>query len=255
MNSGAIIENSNISLGWIETMDKLLERGVESLNPLIVSFDICQEDGLENQRVRNFLDHALMENDKPACGTTANTIFPNSLWNKDDARSELYKRYIDILPRLKKVPLNRYGLYFERLINYGTHISNDKYPVNQLEHTINVYRGNSSIRRTALQASIFDPGNDHTTTPRRGFPCLQHVLFTPNTKMGELTITGLYVTQYIFDRAYGNYLGLYYLGCFMAHEMNLRLSKVCCFANQAKLGNISKRDSIAVIQQIKALLD
>jgi hypothetical protein len=41
--------------------------------------------------------------------------------------------------------------------------------------------------------------------------------------------------QYLFERAYGNYLGLARLGEFMAHEMGLRLERVVCFSAVAKL--------------------
>jgi len=41
--------------------------------------------------------------------------------------------------------------------------------------------------------------------------------------------------QYLFQRAYGNYLGLARLGEFMAKEMKLRLERVVCFAGIAQL--------------------
>jgi len=41
--------------------------------------------------------------------------------------------------------------------------------------------------------------------------------------------------QYLFERAYGNYLGLKRLGEFMAHEMSLRLERVICIAAVGKL--------------------
>jgi hypothetical protein len=41
--------------------------------------------------------------------------------------------------------------------------------------------------------------------------------------------------QYLFERAYGNYLGLVRLGRFMAHEMGLQLERVVCMAAVAKL--------------------
>ncbi len=41
--------------------------------------------------------------------------------------------------------------------------------------------------------------------------------------------------QYLFERAYGNYLGLKRLGDFMAHEMSLTLERVVCIAAVGKL--------------------
>ena len=126
---------------------------------------------------------------------------------------------------------NKYGLYFERLIGFGCD-KEGKQGVNQLEHILSTWkRGNH--RRTALQASLFDPRKDHTHQQRRGFPCLQHVSFSP-TNTGGLAVTGFYATQYVVERAYGNYLGLCRLGEFMAHEMGLKLDRMTCIATPGK---------------------
>ena len=93
--------------------------------------------------------------------------------------------------------------------------------------------------RSALQAAIFDPTKDHTNQRMRGFPCLQQVAFAPQGADG-LMVTGLYATQYIFERAYGNYLGLCRLGRFMAQEMGKQLTQVTCVASPAKGGDKTK---------------
>ena len=48
------------------------------------------------------------------------------------------------------------------------------------------------------------------------------------------------MTQYMFERAYGNYLGLCNLGRFMAHEMGLKLDSMTCIATPAVRGPIPK---------------
>ena len=80
-----------------------------------------------------------------------------------------------------------------------------------------------------MQAGLFDPHKDHTHQPMRGFPCLQQVSFARCGNTG-LSITGYYATQYVVERAYGNYLGLCRLGRFMAHEMGLRFERMVCIA-------------------------
>lgn len=62
------------------------------------------------------------------------------------------------------------------------------------------------------------------------------------------TATGLvtnafYATQQIFDKAYGNYLGLAQLGAFMAHEMGMPLARLNIVVGIAKLERITKTDS------------
>ena len=171
---------------------------------------------------------------KPPCQTVANTIFPSSLWNRSIDRVVFFERYQKILPRIQKDRANRYGVYFERLIAFGNREKNE--PVNQLEHIIQTYQGGNH-RHSALQAAIFNPYRDHSNSRQRGFPCLQQIAFDTDYQNKHLTVTGFYAKQYIFDKAYGNYLGLCALGEFMAHEMGLELKQVICIASVANLGN------------------
>ena len=145
---------------------------------------------------------------------------------------------------------NRNGVYFQRLIAFG-HELNMQDGVNQLEHVIQTWSGGNH-RRSALQAAVFDPRKDHTNQRQRGFPCLQQVAFA---RIGDngLAVTGFYATQYMFERAYGNYLGLCRLGHFMAHEMGLRLSQVVCIATPA-MRYRAKGDLAGLAQQVKAAL-
>lgn len=122
-------------------------------------------------------------------------------------------------------------------------------PKNQLDHVIRTRQG-GNLRRSALQVAIMDPGRDQTNQRQRGFPCLQHVIFTPVAGSG-LAVTGIYGTQYITEKGYGNYLGLYNLGRFMAHEMGLHLTKMTCFAATAKLsGGLHKKDLVALHESL-----
>ncbi len=100
-----------------------------------------------------------------------------------------------------------------------------------------------------FQASIFDPGRDHVRQAQLPFPCLQHVNFVPQ---GEtLTLNAFYATQQIFNKAYGNYLGLCRLGNFMANEMGLTFSRMNCFIGVAKLDNITKTsDTLALVIEV-----
>ena len=181
---------------------------------MVVIKDIGGEGPEEIPEIRSALDDLLGQDGKGlSCSTVANTIFP-SIWNDNVERKKLYDRYERSLPRLRKDRRNNNGLYFQRLISYGE----DGKPgtsVNQLEHIIQTWhKGNH--RRTALQAGLFNPYKDHTDQRQRGFPCLRQVAFAP-ARDGRLGVTGFYATQYVVERAYGNYLGLCRLGRFMAH--------------------------------------
>lgn len=57
-------------------------------------------------------------------------------------------------------------------------------------------------------------------------------------------MNAFYATQYIFAKAYGNYLGLAQLGAFMAREMGLRLARLNVTVGVAKLAGVSKSDAV-----------
>ncbi len=229
------ILDQNLSFVWSEAFRRCMERGVYELQPLTLSVTGF-EDNLppEHREIRNAVDISLSQHGKFSISTTANTIFPISLWNPELTIKELGARYENILPSLKKMTAqNRNGTYFERLISYGPHKSN------QLEKLINIYRSGTH-RRSALQLAIYDPRLDQTNQRRRGFPCLQQIAFMPNEQDGTLMVHGFYATQYVFDRAYGNLVGLSHLGHFVAHELGLKLAGVTATAAVATLGDVSK---------------
>jgi hypothetical protein len=180
--------------------------------------------------------------------TTANLIFPESLWLRHRAlgRGAFFARYLGLLPRLmKRDARNHKGTYFSRLICYGPK------KLNQLAHVLDAWDAGTH-RRSALQTVIFDPAEDHTRQPFLGFPCLDYVTFTPDTKDKTLSVTAMYAEQYLFERGYGNYLGLCRLGRFVAEHMNLRFAQLTCVASCAKLGEtLSKRDAQAIAERIR----
>ena len=244
-----LIVEDNLSVAWGKAFLKVFHAG--EIAPLMVIIN-----GLDNAEppeipaIRDALDLALKANGKgTSCHESANTIFPNSLWNPDTDRHDLYRRYLKIYPHIRKYPRNRNGVYFQRFIafDYDDKVHKVQNNVNQLDHIIETWNGGNH-RRSALQAAVFDPLRDHTNQPQRGFPCLQQVAFTPIGS--SLSVTGFYATQYIFERAYGNYLGLCRLGRFMAHEMGLRLSQIICIATRAVYYG-AKRDLERLDQQVK----
>lgn len=247
MSSGPmIVEDSNLSYAWARAILRVMDRGVEEIMPLVATVHITSSDGpIEDMRIRQGLDSALADHGEDDCRAVANTIFPESLWNPARPRSDLYRRYELLLPGLqRKYQENRNGLYFQRMIAFdGTN------PVNQLEHVIMTYlQGNH--RRSALQLSLFDPHTDHTNQRQRGFPCLQYVTFAPFGQ-DELAVTGFYALQYLFTKAYGNYLGLCRLGRFVAHELNLRFTRMTCVAAVAKRA-VPKKDMRTLAEIIEA---
>ena len=230
------VNETNLSIAWAKALDAVLQPGLRGLAPLVVNVSGLEEDQPpEVAAIRNLLDTALRQRGLGDCHTVANTIFPLNLWKRSANRQGLYDRYLAILPRVKRRnAANRYGLYFERMIRFGSGPKDG----NQLEHLIDIWQAN--VRRpTAFQVNIFNPARDHTRQRLRGFPCLQHVCFTPLDR-GKLAVMAVYPSQYVFERAYGNYLGLVWLGKFLADELDLDLTQLTCTVGIALPGEATK---------------
>lgn len=256
MNNGIFVSNKhNLSLAWADVFLQLMDRGVSELTPKIITVkDFNDQDADENIALRQLLDKHLINAKYHSCETVAGTIFPVSLWNPDLPNNAqlLFERYGKIWPRVQKGDHeNKLGVYFHRMTAYHPKNSSSP-PVNQLQHVIDTYN-TGTHRRSALQAAIFDPTRDHSKSRLQGFPCLQQVGFA---KIGDdgLAVTAFYPMQYIFERAYGNYLGLCRLGKFMAAQMGLRMVQMTCVAGVAKLGE-KKTDLKRLADDVRALIN
>lgn len=244
------IEETDISTAWAKALLDILAPGVTEISPLVVTVTLNGSAAFERSDIRVLLDECIdgfrrsgdqeLMKVQPV-NTVANTVFPSSFWNRNAEKNAelLFERFERAWPRLQKCTHNRRGSYFRRMTSFRPKAEGDT-PVNQLKHVIETYRNRDNHRRSALQASIFDPALDHNHSNRgMGFPCLHQVSFAPIATNG-LAITGFYATQYIVDRAYGNYLGLCRLGEFMAQQLGLKLAKMICIASVAQRGRPNK---------------
>lgn len=243
-------DNLNLSVAWAKAFLAAIEPRKTDLSPLLIrvndfSDNLIQEDAA----IRRSVDKQLKQLSEQSCHTVANTIFPISLWNPKQCRQNLYDRYEHILPLIKKsCAANRYGVYFERLIAFSPKSEKS----NQLEHILRTFCEKKNHRKSALQASIFDPLRDHTDQPIRGFPCLQQIIFTPMDN-DRLAITGIYAKQYLFAKAYGNYLGLCRLGHFVAHELGMSLAQMNCYIADGEV-EVPKNQINELIEELKTRL-
>ncbi|MBX3392743.1 MAG: hypothetical protein KF787_08855 [Phycisphaeraceae bacterium] len=256
MNPDAIVVPSgNLSVAWATAFLRVFDApGGELSHPLVLTvteFDE-QREPIEIPAIRSALDETICGINRAAgkrkiqdVSATASTIFPHMSWSPRGPRpaQELFERYItQVFPRLKKLSrLNTRGTYFLRMI-HATGLNgpgNKAKHVNQLGEILRWWdRDHGQTRRSALQVSLYDPAKDHTGAALSGFPCLQQVSFG-YTDQG-LSVSAYYPTEYIFDRGYGNYLGLCQLGTFMAHEMKLPLNQVNVFVALPERGGVSK---------------
>jgi hypothetical protein len=255
MNKPKVIKSNNLSRAWLKAYRALCQRGADELVPLLVCVDgfeagVPQED----QVIRNALDEKLQAMGRGMIETVANTIFPQSFYRRYRDRGQFYRRYLASYPRIQALDRkkNCRGVYFERFIAPQAGGPASK-PGGQLEHIITSYP--KLKRRSVLQLAAFDPARDHTTGKYLLFPCLQHVTFVPH--QGELTVNAFYASQCIFQKAYGNYLGLVRLGAFVAEQLKLELVQLCCYTGIAHFADskMSKADHLALLKGIDEQLD
>lgn len=229
-----IIEN-NLSIAWAKAF--LASMRHPELSPLTITVTgLSNNDIPEYAPIRSELDDSLKSHSLRSCQTVANTIFPKSMWNPARGAQLLFDRYNRSRNQIRKCKDNCHGIYFERMISYGVDYSS---PTNQLAFIIETYTEKNNHRRSALYASILDPKADEKHQRQRGFPCLQQVGFVPVRK-NYLNVVGFYPKEHIYDRGYGNYLGLCRLGQFMAYEMGLELDQMTCLVGVASVGKITK---------------
>ena len=238
-SSPLVIEETNLSHAWSRAFLHVIDNPGTNVSPLLITLTGFT-NGMpnEDQAIREALDNCLKINSEQSVHTVANTIFPASYWQRSKHdRNKLFDTYLENFPRIQALaPTKNYrGLYFERLIAYGSGPNNG----NQLEYIISQYKSRPRVRKSMFQASIFDPARDHISTAQIPFPCLQHISFIPEKK--SLIMNAFYASQKLFNKAYGNYLGLCRLGDFMAHEMGLRFERMNCFVGVAKIDNINKK--------------
>jgi hypothetical protein len=258
-----LIYENNLSYAWGRAF-QIAMMGNKGLMPLTISIGgLTNGLPVEDDSIRRAVDITLAQNDKYSCAISAMTIFPFKYWNLlgrphiRELSDSYMKKY---LPRLRaRGSRNKRGTYFERMIaSQGVRGKDGKLlneTKNQLEHIVSLWPKNgehSRPRQSALQAACFDPVKDHNGAIRSGFPCLQQVGFTYDDA-GGLAVNAYYPTQYIFDRAYGNYLGLCHLGHFMARELGLELVRLNCFIGRPELGKVNKsalQDLVKVLHDV-----
>ncbi len=248
-----LLQEETLSEAWLAAMQAVVTPGHAAPSPLIVSFTGFDESGLPREvaNIRRLLDLELNNRGLVSTETNAAMIFPmgnlqllEARLNRPATIEELSAYYREnVYPRLRATNqrANRKGTYFLRMISFGCDPS--KLTLggeNQIQKLLEIWWNNPRIAQSVLQLAIRDPRRDLTHNPRPFFPCLQQVSFAYDHD-GGVSVTGYYPTQYIFDRAYGNYLGLAHLGYYISREMKKRLVRVNCISANPLVGAASQK--------------
>lgn len=273
------IETSSFSGAWLQAMQALRDTGGEMAH-LVVCIG---PNPTECKAVTAALDRFLHPNPKAfSIEKVAGTIFPWEFYLPDalgaEAQNHLYQNHR--LARLIEQRWNRKGNYFDRMVCWP---GPDGNTVNQLEKKIVYYRGRVLDGDTACNAfevslagaagdcyqeagakgselgdndiRIYDPNLDKSIM---SFPCLSHLSVSLSKR--KLHMAATYRNQYFIQKAYGNYLGLYRLLAFLAHEIGVEAGELLCIATHAddergKNKWTSKTAVSALLAECSALLE
>src|SRR5262249_6122062 len=115
---------TNLSAAWSRAYLRMIHRPSRELSPFVISIS-ANPDGqaVEDQDLRQALDACLEADGEQSIETVSKTIFPQGIWRRAKGdRAKLYKKYMEYLPDFVSMEpeLNSQGLYFARLIGYGT---------------------------------------------------------------------------------------------------------------------------------------
>jgi Thymidylate synthase len=194
---------------WARAVEYLLEQpGRQAVN-LAVKIGSPHED----RRTTTLVNGLLIEVGLPSAATVANTIFPRRLAARSAGPAALVQRYRRILPRLRRNPRNRTGLYFERIVSFAT----GNGVIDQLSDLVAKLRqahDAGGAMSSRYEVAVYDPSHDRRK--RMGFPCLSLVSF--HVHQQRLHLAAHYRNHTFVARAYGNYLALGALLSYVAQE-------------------------------------
>jgi hypothetical protein len=210
--------------------------------------------GREDPAIRKVADALSQDGGHPPVTRVVNTLFPAALAKVSATPEEFISRYREIYPRIRReTPLNNRGTYFGRLIDYPARDG----PVDQLSRLINQLRNDHAkvgrpraiyeATTTVHDADCADAASLGQDPPRIGslsddnegldlrvyaptpdtipmsFPCLSHLSFQRDGE--RLHLLAHYRSQYLVERAYGNYLALGLLQNYIADAAGMQVGE------------------------------
>lgn len=274
------ISEQNLSTGWLAALEYLLRcKGGMDTNVIVAIRNIPEEVIAVRSALDAFIDRQKDKKNAMPVETVANTIFPQSLYlpkSGERARRHLYEQYEQAYTVIKRYPPNRRGTYFHRIIAWpGIKRNNEQLEqakINQLERVIERLKQGLAQKRvysSVYEVALSDVEAEQTVnipefscteeiriqSPRldtvfAGFPCLSHISLTWNRE--KLHLSAMYRNQHFIHKAYGNYVGLSRLLCFICQEVGCEPGELVCIATHADAElNMGKQVIESLIRQCK----
>lgn len=266
-----------LSEAWLQALACTVNRSKGRCVHLVMT---VENPGLEDEAIRDVLDKGLEEAGGQSVETVAGTIFPHSFYQSpgfswtpdleeqalrelDAAAHNLYERYVDILPVLRRVRANSRGTYFSRMITWPGKESGG---TNQLDLRISRIRSEFANGRKTNNTLDIDVGADALASEPlagvqvcapldqriRGFPCLVHIDLT--LVEGTLHCLAVYRHQYLVSKAYGNLVGLSRLMHFLCEQTGAECGELVVHATLADAEPSHRLKPQELVKSMEALL-
>ncbi len=213
---------------WVAAASSIIKKGDEGYNVVIDVENPCDHDASDNA-VITLVDKFLKAHDENPIITVANTIFPQSLYEKYGA-PEFYA--IDHRDYDRLTSTRRWGRYFERMTR---HLKAEGNTYNPLQDLIDKMRRqeDAGIRYTAAyELAVYDPLRDGRSL--YGGQCLSFISFKLHPERG-LMLAAMYRNHTYITRCLGNLIGLGRLQAFVAKEAGVKLGSLTCISTHALL--------------------
>lgn len=161
--------------------------------------------------------------------TIANTIFPQSLYQRYGSPTFIDAFHKRVLPSVRK---NKKwsGYYFERMTHWpGAPLNN---PLLDIVNRMGDPRVRSNNK---FELALFDPARDSSRAPYGG-QCLSFLSFkllegTPK----KVSLTAFYRNHYYIEKLLGNFIGLGQLMAFVASETGLAVGPLTIISSHATI--------------------
>lgn len=226
----AIPSQPSCAQAWLAAAHRVIvEPDREAFNVVIdVTSPLVESD--HDRAIIADVDHFLQNHDLPPTRSVANTIFPQSTYERHGS-PDFYDVYITkVYPRKTQ----DWGRYFERLMNLYN--PKTKESINPLRDLINRMREHvhehERTFRNIYELAIYDPLRDATRPMNR--QCLSFLSFKL-TEDHRLMLTALYRNHYYMQRLLGNLRGLANLMAFVGKEAQVEVGSLTIISTHAEI--------------------
>lgn len=225
-------QSTNVQ-GWLAAAISVQDRGGEAHNVVIDITDPLVETETDAAIIRE-VDAFLRSHHRISLSGVANTIFPQSTYDRHgpEAFYEVYRE--TVLPRMKQMTRD-WGRYFDRLTAWKKIDGSDVKIINPLDDLVHFMKTQVASDRTyrnTYEMTVYDPTRDAGKVANR--QCLSFLSFKL-TNDNQLLLTVMYRNHAYIARGLGNFIGLGRLMAFVSEQTGARLGSLTCISTHAEI--------------------